>query len=223
MVTIGNFNEDQYAATEDTRCIQVVIPDDDSYVPLLAGLLALAGRPENYLIPDSDQAEGVAAIWSDAYRLSDWEGCNVQRYASTYIDLWSFMATVNAGAYTLTSQTTQVFAFYSVTDTTANRHIISVVRLVPGSYSIKTYYFKSSIMGIADLALCNASGSVLNQLQTSIDMYGANVANNVLSNTFTISSEGEYQIRVRNQGFKNTSSFGYAMNVTVHHIERTGD
>lgn len=222
MPTIMNFNEDQYAATDGTRCIQVLIPDDDSYVPLLAGLLALAAHPENYLTPDSAQAEGVAAIWHDAYVQSDWEGCVMPANpANIYIDLWSHMMTVNAGTYTLTLQGDQVYGFYNVTDTTANRQIIAPVYLLAGSYSIKTFYVKTSVMGIVDLALCDNSGSVINQLATSLDFYGSS-RNNILSYTFTISTDGIYQIRLRNQGFKNTSSGGYALNCTCHHIERTG-
>lgn len=75
MPVIANFNQEQYAATDATRCIQLVIPDDDSYMALLGGLLALAGNPENYLSPESAQADGVANIWRDAYLQSDWTGC----------------------------------------------------------------------------------------------------------------------------------------------------
>lgn len=75
MPTFAVIQQDQYAATDDTQCIQIIIPAGDEYKALLAGMLQLPGNPLNYASPESAQAEGVAAAWDDAIAAIDWSGC----------------------------------------------------------------------------------------------------------------------------------------------------
>lgn len=75
MVTIANFREENYEVVEGTRCIKVYIPDDDSFIHLLAGLLALAGSEGNYVQADADKAADLAQQWRNAYLQSDWNQC----------------------------------------------------------------------------------------------------------------------------------------------------
>lgn len=67
--------QDQYPATDETQCIGVIIPAGDEYKALLAGMLNFPADPLNYAEPDTPQAEGVAASWSDAIATIDWTGC----------------------------------------------------------------------------------------------------------------------------------------------------
>jgi len=89
--------QDQYPATGDTQCIEVIIPDGDEFKALLAGLIALASNVQNYQDPESAQADGLAAIWDEAYSLIDWEGCKVID-GMPQIDLFTINAIPLAGA-----------------------------------------------------------------------------------------------------------------------------
>jgi len=77
MIIIANFREEQYPETSATRCVQIIIPDDDAFAALMAGLLALPGNELNYQQLDDDKAAALAAQWRDAYVTSDWRGCAV--------------------------------------------------------------------------------------------------------------------------------------------------
>lgn len=76
MITLANFHEDQYTETEDTRCIQVYIPDDDSYLPIIAALLAILGNETNYDNIDTDKVAVIAETWRNCAVLTNWGECN---------------------------------------------------------------------------------------------------------------------------------------------------
>ncbi len=75
MVVIANFREAQYPEVEGTRCIKVYVPNDDAFLGLLAGLLALPGNETNYQQEDIDKASALAQQWRNAYVLTDWIEC----------------------------------------------------------------------------------------------------------------------------------------------------
>jgi len=64
--------QDQYPATDETQCLQIRIPAGDEFKALLAGLMVAAADVRNYADPDSAQADGLAAIWDQAYSEIDW-------------------------------------------------------------------------------------------------------------------------------------------------------
>lgn len=74
-IKIPYLKELQYPIVEGTRCVEVRVPDDPSFMPLLAGLVAIATKGFNYERKDYDHAQGVAAAWRAAYLETDWEGC----------------------------------------------------------------------------------------------------------------------------------------------------
>lgn len=60
---------------EETRCVEIRIPDDDSFMPVLAGLVAIATKWFNYERDDTHKGAELARIWRQAYLETDWEGC----------------------------------------------------------------------------------------------------------------------------------------------------
>lgn len=60
---------------EGTRCVEVRIPDDDAYMPVLAGLVALATKWFNWQRDPTHKGADLAKMWQNAYRETDWEGC----------------------------------------------------------------------------------------------------------------------------------------------------
>lgn len=90
--------QDQYTATSDTQCIQIIIPDGDEYKALLAGMLQPPANALNYADPESAQAEGVAAAWSDALALIDWNACmEPSEVFSSRLVLWGAEMKIIAG------------------------------------------------------------------------------------------------------------------------------
>lgn len=75
MPTFAVIQQDQYPATDETQCIQIIIPAGDEYKALLAGLMSLAANIDNYAEPDSVQAEGISTIWQDATASIIWDAC----------------------------------------------------------------------------------------------------------------------------------------------------
>jgi len=58
-----------------TRCVEVRIPNADSFMPVLAGLIAQATKWFNYERDDTHKAAQLAAIWKKAYTETDWTQC----------------------------------------------------------------------------------------------------------------------------------------------------
>jgi len=60
---------------EGTRCIEVRIPDDDAFVPVLGGLVAIATKWFNYDRDPTHKGVQLATLWRMAYLATKWEGC----------------------------------------------------------------------------------------------------------------------------------------------------
>jgi len=60
---------------EGMRCVQVKIPDDDSYAAVLAGLVALGCQWFNWSRDDEKNGTLIAAQWRAAYLATEWENC----------------------------------------------------------------------------------------------------------------------------------------------------
>lgn len=74
-IKIQYLQESQYPVVEGTRCVEVRIPDHDAYMPVLAGLIALATKSFNYLRLDRAHALAVSNQWKSAYLETDWMAC----------------------------------------------------------------------------------------------------------------------------------------------------
>lgn len=63
-----------YPVVEGTRCVQVRIPDDDTYLPVLAGFVAILNQSWSWAGSLDERIER-AQMWQNAYAETDWEGC----------------------------------------------------------------------------------------------------------------------------------------------------
>lgn len=60
---------------EGTRCVEVRVPDDDAYMPVLAGLVAIATKWFNWQRDDLKRGTQIAKLWQLAYIETDWGSC----------------------------------------------------------------------------------------------------------------------------------------------------
>lgn len=220
--------QDQYPATDEVQCIEVKIPAGDEFKALLAGLMVSAADVNNYADPSSAAADGLAAIWDQAYSEIDWEGCAVPTEPGlmSRITFWHSSAerTVNdaGNAVATTYDTSQIMAFYARQNPpTLNSQSSQPCRLQAGSWAMRMLYMGNTTSGIIQLYWLKADFSDNGAIGASLDMY-ADGYNQFHTGTFTIPEDGDYRITWSNIG-KNASSSSYSMFITYTEIWRTGD
>jgi len=227
MVTISNFNEEQYAATPDVRCIKVYIPDDDSYVPLLGGLLALAGIPENYLNIDTAQAEGVADVWKTAYLQTDWLGCGTppecEHVDSAIVIPANSLTVLTGNALGTFIQASQAFNFAAFQNPPASGtdELRTFRYMAAGDWSYRITGLKTNASGKLTFQIVEADGTITTV--ATLDFYAAATTfNTIFSGTFSMGSSGKTQIYFGAAG--NTSpSGGFRRDMTMIELWRTAD
>lgn len=64
----------EYPEVGSFRCVEVVIPDDDKYLWVLAGFIAILGNSWSWSGERGDRISR-AALWKMAYRLTEWAAC----------------------------------------------------------------------------------------------------------------------------------------------------
>lgn len=74
-IKIQYFQESQYPIVDGQRCVKILIPDDDAFLPALAGVMALLTKGFNYQRADYDRAQIIANMWRAAYDNTDWNQC----------------------------------------------------------------------------------------------------------------------------------------------------
>jgi hypothetical protein len=198
VVTIADFDQERYAATDQVRCISIYVPDDDSYLPLLAGLLSLPGYQTNYQDPESAQAEGVAAVWRDAYILTDWSRCVPPSTTSNQsrVSLWHRWANIVSGnAFQIVVDTNLLFNHYARQNTAAVGDETSQdVWLSAGDYAMRVLYYRLANNG--KISFIFQHQETLDQVTpiSLVDISGTTLANQVLSATFTLTETGMYKM-----------------------------
>lgn len=75
-IVIPKFREWMYPVVSETRCVKVRIPDSDQHAGLLAGVMALLTKDENWQAEEGETSGDLADIWAEAYLETDWEGCD---------------------------------------------------------------------------------------------------------------------------------------------------
>jgi len=221
--------EEQYPATDETQCLQVIVPAGDEFKALLAGLVVLATDVLNYANPDTPQADGLAAIWDEAYSQIDWEGCPVVSDTGfmTKLSLWhrySIVDVNDAGnAVTVVHDTSQDFAHiaYQNPDTN-NSQSSQFVRLKAGDWKMSCLAYKTAGSGKLQVYWVTEDLTSYAAIGSQQDLYAATTYNYVFTGTFTIPADGNYKITWSNQG-KNASSSGYRMGITLTELSWTGD
>jgi len=211
--------QDQYPATSETQCLQVIIPDGDEFKALLSGLIATAADVNSYADPDSAQAEGLAAQWDEAINQINWDGCPVIE-GMPQIDLFSVNATPLAGIGTLTynSNTGLPFGYAISTQNITLYGMEQPVWLRAGEYSYVGWASLTTGGGNTSVAITDGT-SVIDTIITSVNQNGTFGTRVKHTGTFTIPDDGLYKMVVGNV----TISAGYVVNWISHHIRRTGD
>lgn len=198
MPTIAQFNQDVYAATDAVRCISIYIPDDDSYLPLLAGLLSLGGTVTSYIDPQSVQAEGVAGVWRDAYILTDWSRCVTPQEATAQsrVTLWHRWAQISSGnALQIVVDPAQLFNHYVRQNTPANgNETYQDVYLNSGEYDMRVLYQRATGGGKVSWIFQNQDSLTQVVAINQQDLSGATQANSVLTASFTLTESGLWRM-----------------------------
>lgn len=226
MVTIAQFISEQYPATDEVQCITLYIPQGDEFKALAAGLLALATNPLNYDEPDSAQAEGLAAIWDDAYSQIDWGGCMTPAQGQqSRMSLFHRWVTVGVGSATvnLTIDAAVMHAFYSEqTPAATGDEWYYDVWLPAGDYQMRILYFRRTNNGQLTLDLLNQDGGSDVGLLTAQELFGTTLRNQIIAIGFTVVDAGHYRLR-GGIGSKNVSSTGFACPLTTIELWKEGD
>lgn len=228
MPIIAPFREEQYPATDQLQCITIYIPAGDEFKWLLAGMLRLPTLASSYLTPDSAQADGLTAVWSDAYQVTDWSEC-VSAYdnlAPGNTDLFTFMAGQDAlASWTYAAASFMPFGYVMQSGTgspsISGEAAYNRVYLPAGNYSYTGVYAKTTNSGIIDVQLRDVSGSsLITTIVDNLDLYGLYNTMYTVTTSFTVASDGQYRIDVRKFASRNPSSGGYQFSWTSHHVRR---
>jgi len=71
---VKKLHADLYPVVTGLRCVEVKIPDDDTYLHALAGFIAVLGKSWAFQGDEADRFER-AALWQQAYSETTWENC----------------------------------------------------------------------------------------------------------------------------------------------------
>lgn len=226
MVTIADFDQERYAATDQVRCISIYVPDDDSYLPLLAGLLSLPGYQTNYQDPESAQAEGVAAVWRDAYIQTDWSPCVTPSMTGnqTRVSLWHRWAQIAVGnPLQIVVDATMLFNHYVRQNTAAiGDETYQDVWLPAGEFEIRCLHLRAVVNGQLTVIVQNVD--TLDQVTpiSAVDLFGTTLANQVVTGNFSLDEPGHYRVYTHVPG-KNASSSGFFIPLVMSEIWKTAD
>jgi len=222
MVTIANFREEQYPATDEVQCIKVYIPAGDEYKQLLAGLLALPARVANFNDPESAQAEGVSDIWRDAYDLTDWGGCGTPpECMSMDSEITIFpgtMTLIAGGAISTVVNTAALYNYISEITPSANANQRQTHRYMEaGEWTYRLTALTRSTGCNMLFQINAANGDII--IPTTFNLRTATtIFNAVFTGTFTLPVRGLTQI---NFGVSAGSSGGFVDQLQLLEMWRT--
>lgn len=212
--------QDQYPATDETQCIEIIIPAGDEFKALLAGLMVAAADVNSYADPESAAAEGQAAIWDEAYSQIDWNGCPVEGIQTSITLLHSFAEVVSGNALQLVLDAAQAYSTYNRQNTAANADRTRYwMKLAPGDYTFKMLHLKGATNGIVHIVLFSFPGDDDVAIATSLDLYNASTLRNQLYEVgFTVNVDALYHLDIFVDG-KNASSSSFHVPITAIYIE----
>jgi len=225
MPTIAQIKQDQYPATDELRCVQIYIPDDDTFLWLLAGILAIPNRESSYEDPESEQALGLAEIWREGYDMSSWGGCvnpaQVGLQNRTTIEhVW---AEVVAGAAFVYNSGTNMGGYCFQNVAAINDHFVHPdIWLRAGTYDFKMQTFMTAASAQMQLYVKPIPTGSDIMLYNTIDLYASpSIANALYNTTLTIPADGAYELHGKAPS-KRVASTGYNINITRFEFVRTG-
>jgi len=209
---------EQYPATDELQCVSVYLPAGDEYKALLAGFFSLLCNPNSYDDPESAQVDGLVAVFDTAYSEINWNGCGIPpecENVNTRVDLWTRFARTNGYTLSYRVQTDHPFAHAIPAVTAAiNDQMIHDVWLAEGTYEYRLSYIALTNSAIVDIHLSQIGVGIIDTIVTGLDLYGANLVNQVYSGTFDVPADDDYFIVMTATG-KRVASSGYQMNTTV--------
>jgi len=216
--------EEQYPATDETQCIQIIIPAGDEFKALLSGLIASASDVNNYANPDSVAAEGQAAIWDTAYSLIDWLGCYDMVAPQIWYDLWGRDVLNNtANPVSIVINNNQIHNYYVLIPSPAiNQQMYwNYIDLIPGDWKLTIDYVKRADAAIVDFYFSDMAGAGTHNIDISstLDMYGATTVNQQAVFDFTVVTADSYRCTLT-AGAKNASSSNYNIPITRVRLNR---
>jgi len=212
--------QEQYPATDETQCINVIIPAGDEFKALLAGLIVEAADVNNYADPSSAAADGQAAIWDEAISQIDWTGCAVIE-GMPQIDLFTINAVPLAGAGALTYNASASLPFgYSMSNASTTLFGMEQnVYLRAGEYEYDGWSSLTTNGGNTDVAITDGA-SVIDTIISNLAQGGAFGTRVHSTGTFTIPDDAFYKVVAANNG--TGAGAGRQANWISHHIRRTG-
>lgn len=219
----GTIISEQYPATDETQCINLIIPAGDEFKALAYGLLNKATFPLSYDEPDSAQTEGLCAVWSDALYQTDWEGCTVEtgrQNAITLLHRFGIVVTGNPMAWV--SNTAMSYGGFLRQNTPALNDLVRFyVDLSPGDYRLSILHSKSQNSGKIDIRMNNGMAGGSNVvIATGVDFYNASeIYNQVYEVDFTVPEGENWSLDYLTSG-KNASSGNYFVQITASYIRR---
>lgn len=211
--------QEQYPATDETQCIEVIIPAGDEFKALLAGLIASASDVRSYADPESVAADGQAAIWDTAYSLIDWVGCPPEVILYPTIDLFCINSELLSGAGTLTYNASATLPFgYAISNTNNSGYgMENFVWLPAGEYDYDGWASLITNGGNTVVAVVDGA-STIDTIIASVSQAGTFGTRVHHTGSFTIPDDGLYRIVAANDG---TGGGGNRqMNWTSHHMRR---
>jgi len=210
MPNISNFREQQYPATDEVQCIKVYIPAGDEFKQLLAGLLALPGRVENYQGDDEAQADGLAAIWQDAYERTDWDGCGTppecEQMNSDLLITMDEVQVLSGNAFAWQQFAAQMYGGswrQSAAGATDNWQY--EYYLPAGDWEFSLLYIRGTASGKGNLYITQDFATY--QLNQNCDFRGAAAFNLEFTGGFTIPVSGLYKVGFVGTGASSGSSY----------------
>jgi len=179
----------QYATPSGVVCVQVIVPDGLPHLALLQGLMATLTDASAWQGDDADRA-ALAAIWQNAYTITDWEECEegMDGYANR-VTLWHRFANVYVGsAIVQVINTGTIFNGYAHATTPANGDSsYQNCWLTPGDYTIKMLCLKTTSAGKIFAFVANETTLYQETVFNDVDLYASPAVNNQLvTGTFTI-------------------------------------
>lgn len=215
---IHNPLTDAYPIVSGTRCIQITIPDDDSYAQLIAGLYGKLCEAGNWT-GDSDDRDAHAALMLDVITDTDWEGCLTSQWIyGGYTRLFPGQEQSIVGnglIYSVIANQYEGGAWLQNAPAIHDSRVYQVA-LVPGTYDLFVCTLRTTANGI--LTIYADGALILTQ-----DLYNGSLAVNQIyqSSTFVVADNSNINITTAIDS-KNASSSAYRFYCNYIDVRRVG-
>jgi len=225
MPFVQPIRQDEYPATDELQCIAVHIPAGDEYKALLAGFIALLTDVYSYDDPESFQADGIAATFDEGYSLTNWDGCNNPPEClnmNSLITLFPSNAAVKTGnaLVLVVDATARINSYWQQNPSASTDKFSWDVWMDRGLYSFRWTYMRTTGSAIINLQISDAGGVAEN---TSWDMYGTTLANQVFTGSFTLTEGGQTEIGMLVNGRNASNTTAYLNRTVMLEIWKTAD